>query len=162
VLGYAEPVARRELEGVASVELAGPYAPDQLDALLDGFDVGILPSVWEEVHGFVGIEMLAKGLPLIANALGGIPEYVRDGQTGWLNPDAPGAGIARLIEAAIDDPPAVERMRRSVRERREEVIRPMQEHAAEVEALYAELVSGAGSPLHAAAISSPAARRAGS
>ncbi|MEA2458548.1 MAG: hypothetical protein QOC95_1520 [Thermoleophilaceae bacterium] len=161
VLGHVEEGARRELGGVASVELAGPYSPRDLDRLLDAADVGVMPSVWEEAHGFVGIEMLAKGLPMIANALGGMTEYVREGQTGWLNHDATGAGIARLMAAAIDDPEGVERMRRSVRERRDEVVRPMQDHLAEVEALYAELTSAARAS-QAAAIPSPADLRAGS
>jgi glycosyltransferase involved in cell wall biosynthesis len=160
VLGHVEPVAARELSAVPAVHLAGSYAPADLDGLLDGGDVGILPSTWEEVHGFVGIEMLAKGLPLIANALGGIPEYVKEGETGWLNRSATGAELAELMTKALDDPGAVEGLRRSVRERRAEIVRPMDEHVAEVCALYAELVSGATS--QAATIASPAARRSSS
>ncbi|MDX6631853.1 MAG: hypothetical protein QOH00_4099 [Gaiellales bacterium] len=160
VLGHVEPVAARELSGVPAVRLAGSYAPAELDALLDEGDMGILPSTWEEVHGFVGIEMLAKGLPLIASALGGIPEYVRDGETGWLNRSATGAELAELMSKALDDPGSVERLRRSVRERRKEIVRPMREHVAEVNALYAELASGAAS--HEATISSPAPRRTSS
>jgi glycosyltransferase involved in cell wall biosynthesis len=160
VLGHVEPFAARELSDVPAVRLAGSYAPADLDLLLDEGDVGILPSTWEEVHGFVGIEMLAKGLPLIASALGGIPEYVEDGVTGWLDRTASGAGLARLMAAAIDDTEGVERLRRTVRERRSEIVRPMHEHVAEVDRLYGELVSNAAS--HEATISSPAARRASS
>jgi hypothetical protein len=58
---------------------------------------------------------------------------------------------------AIDHPDQVERLRRSVRERRAQIVRPHAEHVAEVEALYAELTAD-----QAARISSPAARRAGS
>ena len=159
VHGHAEPFAQRALSGVAAVELAGAYEPRELGALLDGADVGILPSVWEEVHGFVGIEMLAKGLPLIANAVGGIPEYVEEGRTGWLCHSAAGAELAELMAAALDDRDRVERLRRSVRDRRAAIVRPMSDHAAEVEELYAELTSGAGAR-DAATIASPAARRA--
>jgi glycosyltransferase involved in cell wall biosynthesis len=116
-----------------------------------------VPSTWEEAHGFVGIELLAKGLPVIGSALGGIPEYVRDGETGWLNRSASGAELARLMAAALDDTAAVERLRESVRARRDELVRPMAGHVAEVEALYGELTAD-----QAAAISSPAARRSGS
>jgi glycosyltransferase involved in cell wall biosynthesis len=158
VLGRVDPEIEAELAAIEAVELRGPYRPEQLDALLDEGDVGLLPSIWEEAHGFVGIEMLAKGLPLIANALGGIVEYVRDGESGWLNRDATGAGLAELMAHAIDDPSAVVALRRALRERREPVARPLAEHAAEVEALYAELTP----PDRAARISSPAARRAAS
>jgi glycosyltransferase involved in cell wall biosynthesis len=155
--GTVDDDAAAALAAVPSVELGGRYGPADLDRLLDGADVGIVPSVWEEAHGFVGIEMLAKGLPLIGSALGGIPEYVRDGETGWLNRSATGAELASLMAAAIEDPAAVERLQRSVRERRAELVRPHADHVAEVEALYAELTAD-----QAATISSPAARRAGS
>jgi glycosyltransferase involved in cell wall biosynthesis len=161
VLGHVDDFARQALEPVPSVRLHGPYEPADLDRLLDHADVGILPSVWEEVHGFVGIEMLAKGLPVIANALGGIPEYVRDGETGMLNEAATGAGIAELMVLMIDDPAGVERLRGSVRARRAEIVRPLREHVAEVEALYAELASGGEPPRadQAATTRSPSARR---
>ncbi len=106
---------------------------------------GIFPSVWEEAHGFVGIEMLAKGLPVIGNELGGIPEYVRPGDTGWLNDPPTGQGLADLMIQAIDDPSEVTRLRRSVRARRGELVRPMAEHVDEVEALYSELVASSRS-----------------
>lgn len=139
--GSVEPSVAAELAYASSVTLTGPYQPAQLSRLLDAADVGILPSVWEETHGFVGIEMLAKGLPVIGSARGGIPEYVRPGATGWLNHSATGAELAEIMMGAIDDPSEVERMRRSVRALREELVRPMGEHVAEVQALYAEVTS---------------------
>lgn len=166
VLGHVEPVAAEALSRFRSVALLGPYAPDNLDHLLEPADVGILPSVWEEVHGFVGIEMLAKGLPVIANALGGIPEYVREGETGWLNPEPTGGGLAQLMARALDDRAGVERLRQSVRARRGELVRPMTAHVTEVDALYAEVTLEASArgaePDQALAMRSPASRRKGS
>jgi len=98
-----------------------------------------MPSVWEETHGFVGIEMLAKGLPLIGSALGGITEYVRDGETGWMNHSATGSELAELMARALDDPSAVERLRRSVPALRSDFVAGMAAHATEVEDLYREL-----------------------
>jgi glycosyltransferase involved in cell wall biosynthesis len=143
VHGHAEPAVRDQLQAVPAVDLRGPYTPSGLGALLDEADVGILPSIWEETHAFVGIEMLAKGLPLIASALGGITEYVREGETGWLNHSASGAELAALMSAAIDDPVGVVRLRQSVRDRRAALVRPMADHVDEVEQLYAELVPAA-------------------
>jgi glycosyltransferase involved in cell wall biosynthesis len=139
VLGYVEPDAVRALDGVESVELHGPYEPDDLDELLDLADVGIVPSVWEEAHGFVGIELLAKGIPVIGSDLGGIPEYVRPGVTGWLNRSVSGAELAELMTTAIEDRAETQRLRRSVREHRDEIVRPMPEHVAEVLSLYNEI-----------------------
>ncbi len=110
VLGWAEPAVRETLAASPSVTLHGPYAPEDLDRLLDGPDIGILPSIWDETHGFVGIEMLAKGLPVIGSALGGITEYVIPGITGWLNSSATGAELAEIMIAAIEDSATVERL----------------------------------------------------
>jgi glycosyltransferase involved in cell wall biosynthesis len=141
VHGPVERQAEAELSRIDSVTLAGPYEPADLDSLLDGADVGVLPSTWEETHGFVGIEMLAAGLPVIGSALGGIPEYVRVGESGWLNRSAGGAELASLMADAIADPAEVLRLRRTVRDKREELVRPMSAHVAEVDELYAELIS---------------------
>lgn len=140
VLGHTEPAVREALAASPSISLAGPYEPADLDRVLDRADVGIFPSAWEETHGFVGVEMLAKGLPVIASALGGISEYVIEGETGWLDRSVSGEGLAKVIATALDDRAGVEHLRRSVRARRDEIVRPMAAHVAEVEALYAELV----------------------
>jgi glycosyltransferase involved in cell wall biosynthesis len=149
VPGRIEPEALERLAVHPGVRLTGIYRPEDLDELLDGADVGLLPSIWEESHGFVGVEMLAKGLPVIGSDLGGIPEYVRDGETGWLNRSATGAELAELMARALDDVAAVERLRRSVRAQRADLVVPMAEHAREVEALY-QGAQGRAYPLPAA------------
>jgi glycosyltransferase involved in cell wall biosynthesis len=142
VHGHVEPAAAQRLARVPSVSVRGFYALGDLDRLLDEGDVGLLPSVWEETHGFAGVEMLAKGLPIVGSALGGITEYVRDGETGWLNRSATGAELTELMTRALDDPGELARLRRCVRAARGDLVRPMSVHAGEVEALYADVVRG--------------------
>jgi glycosyltransferase involved in cell wall biosynthesis len=43
-------------------------------------------SMWQEAFGFTIIEAMACGVPVIATRTGGIPEIVRDGETGFLVP----------------------------------------------------------------------------
>ena len=148
VHGRVEPAVRERLERSPAVRLCGPYDLAELDARLDAADMGLMPSIWEETHGFSGVEQLAKGLPLIGSALGGIPAYVREGETGWLNHSAEGEGLAALMARAIDDPGEVVRLRRSVLAARQELVTPMAVHVAQVEAHYAELVDRR--PAHAA------------
>jgi glycosyltransferase involved in cell wall biosynthesis len=142
VLGYAEPRIVAALSQRSAVSFHGSYAPEELQSLLDRFDVGILPSTWEEVHGFVGIEMLAAGLPLIGSALGGITEYVHPGATGWLNRSATGDELATIMAELIGNPGEIVRLRESVRERRAHIVRPMTDHVTEVEALYGSVLEG--------------------
>ena len=96
---------RRDVEAaIAALGLAGAvhvlgYRADA-DALLAAGDVVSLSSA-EEGMGSVLIDALAFGKPVAATAAGGIPEVVRDGETGLVVPvrDAAALGdaIARLV-----------------------------------------------------------------
>jgi len=48
----------------------------------------VVPSVWPEPFPTTASEAQNCGVPVIASAVGGIPEQILDGQTGWLVPAA--------------------------------------------------------------------------
>jgi glycosyltransferase involved in cell wall biosynthesis len=141
VLGPVHPSAAPRLARFPEVELLGEYDRFELDRLLEDVDVGIMPSVWEEAYGFAGIELLAKGIPVVANRIGGIVEYVREGETGWLNEPCSAEGLATILKALLDDPPQVAEMSRRVLARRAELVKPFDEHALEMEGIYREAIA---------------------
>ncbi len=60
-------------------------------------DVFVIPSVYDEIFGTVIVEAYTRGKPVIGSAVGGIPELIEDGKTGFLFPRADlGALIALL------------------------------------------------------------------
>jgi glycosyltransferase involved in cell wall biosynthesis len=146
VFGHTDPRLAAEARRLAGVELRGPYRPGELDSLLDEVDVGLMPSVWEEAYGFAGIEMLAKGIPVIANAIGGMPDYVRDGETGWLNRSRTGAELAAIMARLIEDPALVAARNEHLIGARAQVVKPFARHADEVDAVYREVIAGARAP----------------
>lgn len=44
----------------------------------------LMPSIWPESFGKVGVEAMSVGRPVIASHVGGIPEWLIDGKTGYL------------------------------------------------------------------------------
>ena len=114
---------------------------EEVGSVLDRADVGIVPSVWEEALGFVGLELLAKGIPVIGNARGGIPDYTIPGQTGWLNHSCTGAELAEIMAGVIADPAQVVHLNRSIRERRDELVKPLDRHLDELDEIYRELLA---------------------
>ncbi|MEO7083360.1 MAG: N-acetyl-alpha-D-glucosaminyl L-malate synthase BshA [Gemmatimonadaceae bacterium] len=71
---------------------------DTVAPLLAGADLFLLPSK-SESFGLSALEALACGVPVIGSAAGGMPEVVRDGETGALRPVGDIDGMA---QAAID------------------------------------------------------------
>jgi glycosyltransferase involved in cell wall biosynthesis len=140
VAGQVDPYAVDRLTASPFVRLIGSYASDALDRMLEEFHVGIVPSVWEETHGWVGIELLAKGLPVVGNAVGGIVEYTRDGETGWLNRDCSATGLATIMADIARDPGQVVPLNHRIVERRAKLVKPMSTHLDELREVYAELV----------------------
>ncbi len=127
-----------ELARSSPVRLEGACGAPSLDRLLQDVDVGIVPSVWEEAYGYVGLEFLAKGIPVIGNAMGGIVDYTRPGQTGWVNETSDGAGLAALMAAVIRDPQQILDLHERIVERRPELIKPLHHHLSELDLAYGE------------------------
>ncbi|WP_016949043.1 glycosyltransferase family 4 protein [Anabaena sp. PCC 7108] len=59
---------------------------EKLETLYQHCLAVVFPSLWPEPAGLVTLEAYARYRPIIASAVGGIPEYVQDGQTGILIP----------------------------------------------------------------------------
>ena len=63
------------------------------------------------------LEAMAHGRPVVASAVGGIPELVEDGVTGYLVEPGDVAGLRAAIEKVLADPALRRRMGQAARER---------------------------------------------
>ncbi|MGI8537760.1 MAG: glycosyltransferase family 4 protein, partial [Mycobacteriales bacterium] len=76
---------------------------DDVADLLAAADVVVLPSVWE-ARSLTAQEALRAGRPLVATAVGGIPELVRDGAV--LVPPGDPRALAAAVRGLLEDPVA--------------------------------------------------------
>ncbi len=88
--------------------------------LLSHASVFVCPSVYEP-FGLINLEAMACEVPVVASAVGGIPEIVVDGVTGWLVPLATGEefarGLAERVNGLLADPATARRMGKAGRQR---------------------------------------------
>jgi glycosyltransferase involved in cell wall biosynthesis len=139
VLGHVDPRFRAIAKGMPGVEIGALFSPSELDSVLDDVDVGLMPSIWEEAYGYAGVEFLAKGIPVIANAIGGMQDYTRDGETGWRNESCSADGLARIIAGIIDRPEQVVELNERLISERDLIVKTMAGHADEMDAIYREV-----------------------
>jgi len=97
-----------ELDLGDAVRLLDFVPDDDLPSLYNAADLFLLASrrydLLVEGFGIAIVEASASGLPVIASRSGGIPEAVREGETGFLvDPDDPAAVAATAIRLLGDD-----------------------------------------------------------
>jgi glycosyltransferase involved in cell wall biosynthesis len=96
--------AKARDEGLAArVHFAGWLGEGALEEAYARARVVVCPSVWNEPFGLVGLEAMAHAKPAVAFAVGGIPEWLRDGETGYLAPRKNVAALASGIERLLVD-----------------------------------------------------------
>jgi glycosyltransferase involved in cell wall biosynthesis len=83
------------------VDLVG-FHPDGV-AALDGTDLLVLPSAAEACPMAV-LQAMARGLPVVASAAGGVPEIVRDGVEGLLVPAGDDDALRHALHLLAKDP----------------------------------------------------------
>lgn len=138
VFGFVDPRFEAAAADTPGIEVRAPFIAEWLDAILDEVDVGLMPSVWEEAYGYAGLEFLAKGIPVIANAIGGMPDYTREGETGWLNHSLSASELAGIMGRIADRPEQVAELNGKLIEARESLVKAMSRHADEMDAVYAD------------------------
>jgi len=104
--------------GADDVRLLGLMQGDALARLVRGARAVVVPSEWYENAPLSLLEAQAAGKPVIGSRIGGIPELIDEGRTGWLFPAGDAPALAALLVAVRSAPDAsLEAMGRAARAR---------------------------------------------
>ena len=125
---FAERLRRRARDGglAARVRFPGPQTGAELARSYVASDLLVLASR-AETYGMVVTEALARGLPVVAAEVGGVPEALGHGADGvrpglLVPPDDP-AALGAALRAWLGDAGLRQRLRRAARERRASLAR---------------------------------------
>lgn len=121
--GRGRVIANAQGVGLSSrLRILGPCDERTLEEAYEDASVHVFPlrSMPDDVEGFgmVAVEAAARGLPTVANRVGGVPDAVLDGVTGTLVQEGDHEGFAEAVSKMIDrsnDPAWRQRCREAAR-----------------------------------------------
>lgn len=93
----------KKLDLDESVDFAGWVSPKELDILYDRCRVLAVPSRWAEPFGMIGLEAMQRGRPVVAFDVGGIPDWLESGITGYTVPEEDVEKFADALNRLLAD-----------------------------------------------------------
>jgi glycosyltransferase involved in cell wall biosynthesis len=127
----------RELESrLGGLTFRHGYAYEDIPRLLRGIDLGLVTSVWWDNAPQTVMEFFACGVPVLAAELGGIPDFVREGENGLFFRGNDRWDLARRLAWITGHPGEIPRLSAGVCPPK-----GMAEHAAELERIYGDRLS---------------------
>lgn len=118
----------------------GGYSQPHLPKLMHEIDAVIIPPVWEDNGPQTVMETLGAGIPIIGARMGGIPDFVIDGENGLLFRGGGAFDLASSVKKLLDDKTLLDKLRRG--------LRPpltMEEHVKQLRDKYLQLLQAKGS-----------------
>ncbi|MFZ5763492.1 MAG: glycosyltransferase [Thermodesulfobacteriota bacterium] len=98
-----------------NIEFRGRYRPTDINQVFAEVDVGLIPSIWQEVFGLTGIEFLAAKIPVIGSNIGGIPQWLTHGRDGFLVAPEDAAHLAEAMDRFVQQPALVAKFQQQLR-----------------------------------------------
>ena len=127
--------ALRDARGLRGVEFAGRLDAAEVVERLQQARVVVLPSMWNEPFGIVGLEAMACGRPVVAFDVGGVRQWLDHERTGLIVPRGDTRALADALERLLADDALADRLGAAALER----VRfgfTEREHLATLQAVY--------------------------
>jgi len=130
-----EPFAERVRQTQdARIRFLGRYDNSRLPELMARVDVVVIPSIWHETFSIVAREALLARLPVIASAVGALPEVIVDNANGLLVPPSDEDALHQAMARLVDDRYLLTRLKPSAA-----AVIDIHDHVNELEHIYKDL-----------------------
>lgn len=109
--GQIEAELRAKYAHLPWCTFTGHITPEAVANEMVNADVLLVPSIWAENLPGVVIQALGLGIPVIASNVGGVPELVDEGVTGYLVEPGKVEAWEAVLQSLLDDPAKLQSMR---------------------------------------------------
>lgn len=121
------------------------YRDTDLPNVLHALDTFVLMGAGSDESCRAALEAMAAGRPVVARRVGALPDAIEHGVTGLLVDDERPESVETALATLAADPEGARRMGAAGRRHAVETFSP-EHHAAEVEAIYLEILARRGRP----------------
>lgn len=92
------------------VQFTGWVDQDSLQDYYRSARVAVVPSLWPEPIATIGLELMQHAIPVVAFDAGGIRDWLKNGENGYLVPLIDEPAMGRAIDTLLADPSLCRRM----------------------------------------------------
>ncbi|MBX3110772.1 MAG: glycosyltransferase family 4 protein [Fimbriimonadaceae bacterium] len=110
---FGDGPLRPELQSMGHISVHGKV--DGVADAMAAVDAVVLPSLWAEAFSVALLEAMSLGKPIVASAVGGVPEAVADGTEAVLVQPGQATALAGAIRWMVDDPERAARLGRAAK-----------------------------------------------
>ncbi|MEK6461151.1 MULTISPECIES: glycosyltransferase [Heyndrickxia] len=133
VYGNSYEVPLSELES-SYIKFNGKYNYNNLPFIFENTDVVIIPSIWKETFGFIGLEALSFGVPIVVSDNVGCKDIIVDGETGIIFNENINE-LANIIDKLIEKRDMLRNLNKNICDSKE-INFSIQKHTENIKLLY--------------------------
>ncbi|MBE3128388.1 MAG: glycosyltransferase family 4 protein [Actinobacteria bacterium] len=131
-------ILTKELNLEKSVAFIGSISYSEVEKYYKKANIVIVTSIWPEPFGLIGPEAMSVGRPVIGTKVGGIPEWLEDGKTGYLVEPGDLKQIAKNVIKLLSDRKLMEKIGRNAMEKAKRF--NIKKHVEEIENVYKNVI----------------------
>jgi len=81
----------------------GPRFGKDLVPIFRKCSYGIVPSIWHETFGYINLQFMNEGLPIIGSNMGAIPELIKEGNCGFVYEAFDVESLRKIMQRVVTD-----------------------------------------------------------